>query len=353
MERSSSVSPGLTLKAETARSLKARRRRWGLVLCALVLVLLSVASVFTGSRSIPPRVTVEAITSFDPAVSEHLLVWNLRAPRALLGIMVGCALGVAGAVMQALTRNPLADPGILGVNAGATLAIVVAIAFFGIIDMVWYMWFGLAGAALAGALVYLLGGVRRGLNPVRLVLAGSALSVVLLALTQIITVNSDEVVFDQFRHWAVGSLQGRGHNVLLPTAALTAPALLAAFALARMLDAMALGHDTGKSLGADPRTVWIISALVAITLAGTATAAAGPIAFVGLTAPHVARFVVGPDHRWLLPFSMLISAVVIVGADCLGRLIGHPGEVAVGIMVALIGGPFFIVLVQRWRVVQL
>lgn len=332
---------------------KAKRRRWGLLLCALALALLSVASIFAGARSIPPNVTFEAMTAFNPELSEHLLVWNLRVPRALLGIVVGCALGVGGAVMQALTRNPLADPGILGVNAGATLAIVAAIALFDIVDMAGYMWFGLAGAALAGALVYLLGGVRRGLNPIRLVLAGSALSVVLLALTQIITINSDEMVFDRFRHWAIGSLQGRGYDVLLPTAALTVPALLAAFALARMLDTAALGRDTGKALGAAPRTVWIVSAMIVIVLAGTATAAAGPIAFVGLTAPHVARFLVGPDHRWLLPFSMLISSVMIVGADSLGRLIGHPGEVSVGIMVALIGGPFFIVLVQRWRIVQL
>lgn len=339
--------------AESARSLKAGRRLWGLGLCALVLAVLSVASVFTGSRPIPPRVTLEAMTTFDPALGEHLLVWNLRVPRALLGIVVGCALGVAGAVMQALTRNPLADPGILGVNAGATLAIVSAIALFGITDMVGYMWFGLVGAALAGALVTLLGGARRGLNPVRLVLAGSALSVVLLALTQIITVNSDDVVFDRFRHWAVGSLQGRGYDVLLPAAALITPPVLAAFALARMLDAVALGRDTGKSLGANPRTVWILSALIVVVLAGTATAAAGPLAFVGLTAPHVARVLAGPGHRWLLPFSTLISSVMIVGADILGRLVGHPGEVAVGIMAALIGGPFFIVLVQRWRIVQL
>lgn len=335
------------------RSGAIRRRRWGLALGVLALIALAVASVFAGSRSIPPHVTMAAMIAFDPAVSDHLLVWNLRIPRALLGIVVGCALGGAGAVMQALTRNPLADPGILGVNAGATLAIVAAIAFFGIVDMVGYMWFGLAGATLAGALVYLLGGVRHGLNPVRLVLAGSALSVVLLALTQIITVNSDDWVFDQFRHWAVGSLQGRGYDVLLPTAAASVVALLTVLALARMLDAVALGRDTGQALGVNPRVVWGVSALTVIVLAGTATAAAGPIAFVGLTAPHVARFVVGPDHRWSLPYAMLISAVMMVGADILGRLVGHPGEVAVGIMVALIGGPFFIVLVQRWRMVQL
>lgn len=339
--------------AGTRRSAdRSRRRRSGLILCAVLLAATAVASVFIGTRPIPLQVTVQALVAFDPTNTEHLLVWHLRLPRALLGIVVGGALGVAGALMQALTRNPLADPGILGVNAGATLAIVAAIAFFGIVDVTGYLWFGLAGAALAGAGVYLLGGIRRGLNPVRLVLAGSALSVVLLALTQIITVNSNEQVFDQFRHWVVGSLQGRGFDVLLPTAVLTALALGAAVALARMLDAVALGNDAGKALGADPRLVWIASALIVIVLAGTATAAAGPISFVGLTAPHVARFVVGPDHRWLLPFSMVFSALMVVGADVLGRLAGHPGEVAVGIMVALIGGPFFIVLVQRWRMVR-
>lgn len=348
-----STGPKQSHQEAVPRALRARRRYWGLALCAVLLAAMAAASVFIGTRSIPPQVTVQAIIAFDPANSEHLLVWHLRLPRALLGIVVGCALGVAGAIMQALTRNPLADPGILGVNAGATLAIVAAIAFFDIIDVSGYLWFGLAGAALAGAAVYLLGGIRQGLNPVRLVLAGSALSVVLLALTQIITVNSNEQVFDQFRHWVVGSLQGRGFDVLLPTAVLTALALGASIALARMLDAMALGHDSGKALGASPRMVWIVSALIVIVLAGAATAAAGPISFIGLTAPHVARFVVGPDHRWLLPFSMAFSALMVVGADILGRLVGHPGEVAVGIMVALIGGPFFIGLVQRWRMVRL
>jgi iron complex transport system permease protein len=344
---------GLGLGHEQRRILRGRRRRWGIILCTALLALISVGSVFVGTRSIPPDVTVQAITAFDAAKSDHLLVRYLRLPRTLVGIVAGCALGVAGAVMQALTRNPLADPGILGVNAGATLAIVVAIAFLGVTDVTGYMWFGLGGAALAGAGVYLLGGIRRGLNPVRLVLAGAALSVVLLALTQIITVNSEDRVFDQFRHWVVGSLQGRGFDVLLPTATLTALALAAALALARMLDTVALGHDTGKALGASPRTVWIASALIVIVLAGTATAAAGPISFVGLTAPHVARSIVGPDHRWLLPFSMVFSGLMVVGADILGRLVGHPGEVAVGIMVALLGGPFFIMLVHRWRMARL
>lgn len=324
-------------------------RRWGLVLCGLLLSLLAAGSLFIGTRSIPVAVTWQSLVNFDPASSEHLLVRYLRVPRTLLAIVVGCALGAAGAIMQALTRNPLADPGILGVNAGATLASVAAIAFLGLTDITDYMGFGLAGAALVGSAVSLLGGV----NPGRMVLAGAALSIVLLALTQIITVNSDEAIFNQFRHWAVGSLQGRGYAVLWPVSQLVAVGLLLALTLARALDTVALGSDTGRSLGVNLTQMWWLAALAIVILTGAATAAAGPIGFVGLTAPHFARLITGPDHRWLLPYSMLFSAILMLAADILGRVVGYPGEISVGIMVALIGGPFFVVLVKRWRVVQL
>ncbi|PMR73622.1 FecCD family ABC transporter permease [Billgrantia endophytica] len=333
-----------------------RKQKWrlqGLVLGTLLLIALCVASTFVGTRPIPAVVTLEALLRFDPTSTEHLLVYHLRVPRALLAVLVGAALGVAGVMMQALTRNPLADPGILGVNAGATLAIVSAIAFLGISSVTAYMWFGLLGAAIAGAAVYSLGGIRRGMNPVRVVLAGSALTVVLLALTQIITVNSDEQVFDQYRHWFVGSLQGRGHEVLLPVSLLIAVGLVASFWVAKALDTMTLGGDLSRSLGTSARFVWLSSALIIVLLGGGATAAAGPISFVGLTAPHVARAIVGTDHRWVLPCSMLVSAILVVGADLLGRLVARPGEVGVGIMVALIGGPFFVLLVQRWRMTRL
>ncbi|MBF6215299.1 iron ABC transporter permease [Nocardia puris] len=331
---------------------RALRRNGLLVLLALLAVFV-VLGIITGTTSIPLADTWDAIVAFDPADSDHLLVRHLRIPRTLLGIVVGCALGVAGTIMQALTRNPLADPGILGVNAGATVAIAAAISFFGVTTVSGYMWFGLAGAALAGAAVYLLGGVGRGTHPVRVVLAGAALTVVLLALTQVILVNSEEAVFDRFRHWMVGSLQGRGYDVLIPVVTLVAAGLLLAAALARLLDAAALGHDLSRALGAQPLRVWALSAVAVIVLAGAATAAAGPIGFVGLTAPHIARFVAGADHRWVLPYSMLISAVLVVAADTLGRVVAPPGEVGVGIMVALMGGPFFVALVRRRRLVQL
>lgn len=330
-------------------------RRLAIILCAL-LVLLFTAVIFgivAGARPIPLATTWNAIVHFDAADSDHLLVRLIRVPRTLLAIVVGASLGVAGAIMQALTRNPLSDPGILGINAGAAMAITGAIAVFSVTDVTAYMVFGILGAALAGAAVYLLGNLGQSGDPVRVVLAGAALSVVLLSLTQIILVNSDEQVFDQFRNWSVGSLQGRGFSVLLPVAAIACVGLTIAFTLTKALDTAALGADLAKALGGDPMRIWGFSALSIIILSGAATAAAGPIGFIGLTAPHMARSMTGPGHRWLLPYAMVIAALLTVVADALGRVIAPPGEVGVGIMLALMGGPFFIMLVQRRRISKL
>lgn len=319
-------------------------------------VLLLAAIVFgivAGARPIPLATTWNAITHFDPADSDHLLVWLLRIPRTLLAIVVGAALGAAGTIMQALTRNPLSDPGILGINAGAAMAVTGAIALLGITDVTAYMAFGIAGAALAGAAVYLLGNLGQSGDPVRVVLAGAALSVVLMSLTQIVLVNSDEQVFDQFRNWSVGSLQGRSYAVLLPAFVLSLIGIAIAFTLTKALDTAALGADLAKALGGNPVYIWSFSALAVIMLCGAATAAAGPIGFVGLTAPHIARLITGPGHRWLLPYAMTIAALLTVSADALGRVIAPPGEVGVGIMVAVMGGPFFIALVRRHRISKL
>ena len=214
--------------------------------------------------------TWQAFTNFDTTNSEHLLVRYLRFPRTLLAIVIGVALGGAGTLMQALTRNPLADPGLFGINAGAMVAIVSVIALTGITDVTIYMWFGLLGAFCAGVGVYLLGGVRHGLNPVRMVLAGVALSVVLLAITQLITVNSDERVFDQFRHWVVGSLQGRSFDVLYPITVLVVIGSVIAYSLTRSLDIVTLGDDISHALGANQKRVWLLSAFSIVLLAGFA-----------------------------------------------------------------------------------
>lgn len=331
----------------------ARRRVAGLLALGLLLLGCMLFGVVAGARPIPIAMTWQAIVHFDPANSDHLLVRHLRIPRTLLAVVVGAALGTAGAILQALTRNPLADPGILGINAGAAVAIAAAIALVGVTDVTAYMAFGLLGAALAGAGVYLLGNLSRNGAEVRIVLAGAALTVVLLSLAQIVLVNSDEHVFDQFRHWSVGSLQGRGYGVLYPVLALTVLGLAIALSLAKALDTAALGADLTKALGGNPLRIWGMSALAVIVLSGAATAAAGPIGFVGLTAPHIARLITGPGHRWLLPYAIAIAALLTVAADALGRVVAPPGEVGVGIMVALMGGPFFIALVRRHRISKL
>ena len=348
-----SVTTGMPDPVATFNELKnGQRRRWlfaGMVLLLVVACL----SMFVGTHNISPAVTLEAIFSFDATNSDHLLVVHLRIPRTLLALVVGAALGVAGVIMQGLTRNPLADPGILGVNAGAAVAVVLAIAFFGIHNMAYVMWFGLLGAAIAGAGVFALAGVNKGVNPVRVVLAGTALSVVLLALTHMITINSPEMVFEQYRHWSVGSFQGRGYDVLIPAAILIAVGLAIAFCLSPALDTVSLGEDIGQALGVNPLKIWCYAAIAIVILAGASTAAAGPISFVGLTAPHIARMFAGSDHKWLMPFSLLIAATLAVVADMLGRIIGYPNEISVGIMIALIGGPFFVFLVRRWKISQL
>jgi iron complex transport system permease protein len=294
-----------------------------------------------------------AYFAFDPANTNHLLVREVRMPRTVLAIIIGVGLGASGVVMQAITRNPLAEPGLLGVNAGVTFTVAVAIAFFGFGTLTASMVFGFLGAGLTGAVVYILGGVRRGAGPVRLVLAGAAVNVVLLAGTRIILVNVDTTVFDRFRSWTVGSLEGRGLELLLPTGGAVLAGLIIAYALSGALDASVLGKDLSRSLGANPNVVLSFAALAIIVMCGAATAAAGPISFVGLTAPFVGRLIVGLNHRRLIPATALVAAAVMLVADIAGRLIVPSGDIGVGIMVSLIGAPTFIAIVRRRKIAQL
>ncbi|EFB6518770.1 iron ABC transporter permease [Escherichia coli] len=314
----------------------------------LILLMLGGSSLWFGSRMIPPVEIWQALTQFDPQNSAHLLIWHLRLPRTLLAMIVGAALGGAGVIMQTLTRNPLADPGLLGVNAGATLAIVLSIVFLNVTSVNGYMGFGMAGAGVISILVFMMGGLSHA-NPVRIVLAGAALTVVLLSLTQLVILNSDSDAFDRFRHWITGALQGRGYDVLLPVSVLVCIGIILALVGGRMLDVASLGVDTGRSLGINTHVLVGLSATIIVILAGAATAAAGPIGFIGLTAPHFARAFVGSGHRLLLSWAMMFSAILVLSADILGRIIGYPGEISVGIMAAIIGGPFFVLLVKRWQ----
>lgn len=346
-----------TSPPEEATSIPPRVTRGRLILvlvAATVLIgTLVVLSSIVGTRMLAPADLWNAMWTFDPSDDAHLLLMNRRLPRAALALLVGAALGAAGVVMQSLTRNPIAEPGLLGVNGGAAVAVALTIALAGAIAPIAYFGAALVGAAAAGALVMLLGGVRRGSDPVRLVLAGAALSVVLGALAQIVIVNGDDMVFDRYRAWAVGSLAGRDVDVLPPAALLIGTGLVLALLLSRALDAASLGPEAARALGSRSAVVWTVAGLAVVVLGGGATAAAGPIAFVGLTAPHVARMLVGSDHHRMLPMAMALGAALVLVADVLGRVVAPPGEVGVGIMVAVLGGPFFVALVRRRRLAPL
>jgi iron complex transport system permease protein len=295
----------------------------------------------------------DAIWHYDPSLNDHLIVRSLRVPRTVLGLAVGAALGLAGAVMQGVTRNPLADPGILGIEAGASLAVVIGIYAFGIGSLAGYVWFAFAGAAAASVVVYTLGSMGRGgATPVKLALAGAALASLLGSFTSAILL-TDLATLDQFRFWVVGSLAGRGGDIAVQVLPFLAVGTILALGSARSLNALALGDDVARSLGQRVHAARAVAALAVVILCGAAVAAAGPIAFVGLTIPHVARALCGPDYRWVLPWSMVLAPVLLLGADIIGRLVARPGELQVGIVTALVGAPFFIALVRRRRLAEL
>jgi len=324
----------------------------GLAVVGAVLVLVVIASLAIGTKSIPFSTVVRALIDFDGS-TEHLVVRELRLPRTIVGLLVGSALGVAGALMQAITRNPLADPGLLGVSAGASFAVVVAIFVLGIGSLTAYVWFALFGAAVTSVAVFALGSLGRGgANPVRLALAGAALSALLGSLISSVVL-VDRQTLDQYRFWVVGSLAGRDMTILGQVMPFLLVGLLLAFGLSRSLNALALGEDAARALGTRVGVTRLMTVFAVTMLAGGATAACGPIAFIGLTVPHLARIVCGPDQRWLLPFSAVLGPVVLLSSDIVGRIIARPAEVQVGIMTAALGGPIFVLLVRRVRMASL
>jgi iron complex transport system permease protein len=280
------------------------------------------------------------------------IVNSLRVPRTLLGIVVGAALGIAGALMQALTRNPLADPGLLGVNAGAAAAVVVALSL-GLAGAASSVWFAFAGAALAAVAVYTIGGAGRGgATPVRLALAGTALTAALTAVIYGVAL-SDARLLQQYNHWSVGALGGRGRTQLDAIVPFVAIGAVLAAALARPLNAIALGDDSARALGARVGRTRIGGAVAITLLCGASTAAAGPMYFLGLTVPHAGRALCGPDQRWVLAYSAVLGAALLLIADVVGRVLVRPAELQAGVMVAVIGTPVFIALVRRKRIAAL
>jgi iron complex transport system permease protein len=341
--------PGGTRRRRPLR----RRRLLGLTALLAVLVLAVLASIAIGTKVIPAGEVWSALTA--PSGTENdIVIRSLRIPRTVLGALVGMALGLAGALVQGFTRNPLGDPGLLGVNAGAAFFVVVGIYLFGITSLFGYVWFAFAGALVASVIVFSLGSggragaVSGGATPVTLALAGAAVSFLLGALTTSVVL-TDADTLDAYRFWNVGALAGRDASVAGQVVWFIVIGAVLAVALAPALNALSLGEDVARSLGHSVQRTRVLGILAITLLSGAATAACGPILFVGLVVPHVVRAFTGPDHRWLLPASALAGAVLLLAADVLGRVLARPGELQVGVVVALLGAPFFIALVRRRR----
>lgn len=334
-------------------SVSVRSRRWlGAFVAALALVAVAVVSLMVGAEDIPWREALPAVFG-TPATEHEFIVRELRMPRTALCILVGICLAVAGALIQAFTRNPLADPGILGVNAGATLAVVLSISVLGLKAPSQYVWFALLGAFLATAAVYVIGGTGRAkFSPVTVTLAGVALGAVLTGLATGVML-ANPTIFDSVRVWQVGSVAGRDAEILLTVI----PFLLAGLALAayaaHSLNALALGDELAQSLGSRVSRTRFVVIVAVMLLAGVATAAVGPIAFVGLMVPHAARYFTGPAQPWIIAYSCFFGAILLVVSDIVGRTAVRPGELPVGVVTAFVGAPVLIALVRSKRLATL
>nr|WP_246151138.1 iron chelate uptake ABC transporter family permease subunit [Streptomyces qinzhouensis] len=339
----------------------AARRARGLLLvagsAALLLALVTVSLLY-GALDVPPGEVWRTLLGDAPSARVDNAIRSVRVPRTALGVAAGAALGLAGALMQALTRNPLADPGLLGVSAGAAFAIVVAVGVLGLGSAYAYIWFAFAGALGAGLLVYVMGGLgRSGSTPVKLALSGVAVTSLLGSLTSAVALTEPEAL-DRFRFWSAGSLANQSTDVLLRILPFLAVGALIAFALAPSLNSLALGDEVATSLGLRTGRIRTLGVIAVTLLVGAAVAVVGPIVFVGLVVPHVVRVLlqyagIGPDQRWLLPLSALLAPVLLLAADVAGRLLARPAEIQAGILVAFVGGPLFIVMVRRRRLAEL
>ncbi|MFC5929867.1 iron ABC transporter permease [Cryobacterium melibiosiphilum] len=317
----------------------------------VVLALLFVLSISFGARAVSISEIVGALSGDPAGIAEAAVV--KRVPRTVLAMLIGAALAVSGTTMQAVTRNPLADPGILGVSSGAALFVVTGIVFFGMSDPYWYIWVAIGGAAVAAAVVYFVGSLGRdGATPLKLALAGAAISATFSSLVSAILLPRVDAL-TVFRFWQIGGVGGATWErigLILPFLLVGALVCLLA---ARGMNMLGLGDDLAAGLGENVLRTRLVSAAGAVLLCGAATAIAGPIGFVGLVVPHLCRLLVGTDLRWLLPFSAVVGAALLVAADVVGRVIARPSEIEVGIITAFIGAPFFIWIVRRQRVREL
>jgi iron complex transport system permease protein len=317
----------------------------GLVALIGALVLAVVLSLWVGANPLRFDAVWQGLVHPDSSEAS-IIVWSQRIPRTLVGLLVGMALGVSGALIQAMTRNPLADPGILGVNAGAGFAVTLGVGLFGLSGISGYVWFSFIGAAAATLIVYAIGSLGRNTSPITMVLAGVALGAVLGGFSTFLVL-LDEDTFRSIRNWSVGSIARTSLDDTFAVAPFLVAGLLLALMLSGALNAVALGDDLASSLGTNVLRTRILTIVAVTLLAGGATALSGGIAFVGLMVPHVVRWCTGPDQRWIIACSALAAPVLLLASDVVGRLIARPSEMEVGIVTAVIGAPVLIALVRR------
>ncbi|GHC60033.1 FecCD family ABC transporter permease [Streptomyces flavofungini] len=322
------------------------RRAVAMTAAVLALLLAVLFSLAVGARAIAPAAVLDALLHGGHSDAAEV-VRELRVPRTVIGVMVGAALAVAGTALQGITRNPIADPGILGISQGASVGVVLAIAYAGVHTLTGYVWYAFAGAGIASVAVYAIASSGRGgATPVKLALGGAAINALLVSVTTAVLTTKASAL-DEFRFWQVGSLSGRDAEIAAQIWPFLLVGLLLVLSVARGLDALALGEDVAKGLGQKVATVRVVGGLGATVLTAVGVAAAGPIAFIGLAVPHIARAVVGSDHRWVLPLAALLGPIMLLVSDTIGRVVFPPSEVPAGVMTALIGVPFLVTLVRR------
>ncbi|WP_456277014.1 FecCD family ABC transporter permease [Bacillus sp. AK128] len=318
-----------------------------LLISLVIFCLAFILSLSLGQTPIPFHTTLNAIFHYDETVTEHVIVTTSRLSRAVIAAVIGSSLAIAGALMQALTRNPLAAPDIFGINSGALFFIVLSATFFSVESLSGYMWIGFLGAGVAGVLVYFLGSLGRdGLSPIKIVLAGAAITALFVSFTQGLLV-IDEQGIQSILFWLAGSVAGRDMDMLLPVLPFMLTATFIALFLGRSINVLLTGEDIAKSLGQRTVLLKLMIGIVVIFLAGGSVAVAGSIGFIGLMVPHMVRGVTGPDYRWLIPFSAITGGTLLLLADIVARLVIMPREIPIGVMTAVIGTPFFIYIARK------
>jgi iron complex transport system permease protein len=321
-------------------------RSIGLIFTIILLLLFMCMSIVYGYTDTSWKTAIETFTQFDGS-TEHIVIESIRLPRAFIASAVGASLAIAGVLMQTLTKNPLASPGIFGINAGAGFAVVIAVSLFSIVSLQAFTWLAFLGAAVAAVSVYFIGSVgREGLTPMKLTLAGAAMSAMFSSFTQGLLV-MDEAALEQVLFWLAGSVSGRKLESLTSVLPYLVVGWGIALLISSKMNVLAMGDDVAKGLGLNLAFVKIGVGIVVVLLAGGAVAISGPIGFIGIVIPHITRSIVGIDHRWLIPFSGLLGAILLLLADITARYVLMPQEVPVGVMTAIIGTPFFIYIARR------